>query len=374
MQSHDKVKLCLREQPDSLRASCRQKTQEEYNMINKMHTILFLFLHEVYEHNCNVARVDQVLTVKEGGNVLLPCLILNDNIHRALWCKQVLGEKPVLIVSSYHHSQPNEFSPDFEKNRFHAVRKYDSFNLTILRTSKSDSGTYFCGSAFANIISFSTGTVLLVKGAYIKPAVVQQPALGVMKPGSNVTLQCTVETKMCEKGVQLVYWYRRSLDTIHPGMVYIHGDMKNECGKNSVASFDTQSCLYNLPRTNVGLSDAGLYYCAVVTCDEVLFGNGTTLVIENEFNSERKQYFILIGLAVLCTVSFTVNILLFIPLRKKERTTLQIQTTNDTTTTVQYRNTDAINCAALNLSTKRGQRRRTLQGTTCSVPMLRDNI
>lgn len=87
---------------------------------------------------------------------------------------------------------------------------------------------------------------------------------------------------MCEKGVQLVYWYRRSSDTIHPGMVYTHGDI-NECGKNSVASFNTQSCLYNLPRMNVGLSDAGLYYCAVVTCDEILFGNGTTLFIEGEF-------------------------------------------------------------------------------------------
>ncbi len=88
---------------------------------------------------------------------------------------------------------------------------------------------------------------------------------------------------MCEKGVQLVYWYRRSSDTIHPGMVYTHGDIENECGKNSVASFNTQSCLYNLPRMNVGLSDAGLYYCAVVTCDEILFGNGTTLFIEGEF-------------------------------------------------------------------------------------------
>ncbi|XP_058636436.1 uncharacterized protein LOC131543270 [Onychostoma macrolepis] len=335
-------------------------------MNNNIYMILFLFLHEVCEHNCNVAQVDQVLTVKEGGNVSLPCLILDGQLHRALWYKQVLGEKPVLIVSSYHHSQPNEFSPDFEANHFHAVRKDDIFNLTILRTLKSDSGTYFCGAAFANIISFSTGTVLLVKGSDIKPAVFQQPVLGVMKPGSNVTLQCTVEAKMCEKGVQLVYWYRRSSDTIHPGMIYTHGNIKNECGKNSIVSIHTQSCLYNLPKMNVGLSDAGLYYCAVVTCDEVLFGNGTTLIIEDEFNTERLQYFILIGLAVLCTVSFTVNIVLCIPLRKKDRTAQQIQTANNDRTRVQYRNTDDINYAGLNLSTKRGQRKRTLEETTYS--------
>ncbi|XP_026072711.1 uncharacterized protein LOC113052515 [Carassius auratus] len=344
-------------------------------MNNNIYMMLFLFLHEVCELNCNVAHVDQVLTVKEGGNILLPCLIVNDQLHRVLWYKQVLGEKPLLIVSSYHHSQPNEFSPDLEANhRFHAVREDYSFNLTILRTLKSDSGTYFCGAAFANVISFSTGTVLLVKGADLKPAVIQQPMLNVIKPGSNVTLQCSVEGKMCENGVQLVYWYRRSSDSIHPGMVYTHGDMNNGCGKNSAASSPMQSCLYNLPKMNVGLSDAGLYYCAVVTCDEVLFGNGTTLVIEDEFNSERMPYFIIIGLALMCTVSFTINILLCIPLRRKDRTPQQIQITNDDTTIVQYRNTDDVNYAALNLSTKRGQRKRTLEDTTYSVPTLRDKI
>ncbi|XP_052458564.1 uncharacterized protein LOC128017290 [Carassius gibelio] len=344
-------------------------------MNNNIYMMLFLFLHEVCELNCNVAHVDQVLTVKEGGNILLPCLIVNDQLHRVLWYKQVLGEKPLLIVSSYHHSQPNEFSPDLEANhRFHAVREDYSFNLTILRTLKSDSGTYFCGAAFANVISFSTGTVLLVKGADLKPAVIQQPMLNVIKPGSNVTLQCSVEGKMCENGVQLVYWYRRSSDSIHPGMVYTHGDMNNGCGKNSAASSPMQSCLYNLPKMNVGLSDAGLYYCAVVTCDEVLFGNGTTLVIEDEFNSERMPYFIIIGLALMCIVSFTINILLCIPLRRKDRTPQQIQITNDDTTRVQYRNTDDVNYAALNLSTKRGQRKRTLEDTTYSVPTLRDKI
>ncbi|ROL53983.1 hypothetical protein DPX16_15581 [Anabarilius grahami] len=141
--------------------------------------------------------------------------------------------------------------------------------------------TYFCAAALANIVSFGTGTILLVKAADLKPAVIQQPVLGAIKPGSNVTLQCSVQVKMCDKGVQLVYWFRQSSDTIHPGMIYTHGDMKNECGKNFAASTSkAQSCLYNLPKMNVGLSDAGMYYCVVVTCDEVLFGNGTTLVIE----------------------------------------------------------------------------------------------
>lgn len=124
-----------------------------------------LFIFPTGEYNCRVAHVDQVLTVQEGDSVLLSCLILDDQLHRALWFKQVLGEKPLLVVSSYHQSHPTEFSPDFEETqRFHAVRKADSFNLTILRTLKSDSGTYFCASSFANVVSFGTGTIVLVKG------------------------------------------------------------------------------------------------------------------------------------------------------------------------------------------------------------------
>lgn len=130
-------------------------------------------------------------------------------------------------------------------------------------------------------------------GADLKPAVIQQPELGVIKPGSNVTLQCSVQVKMCDKGVQLVYWFKQSSDTIHPGMIYTHGDMKNECGKNFAASTsNAQSCLYNLPKINVGLSDAGMYYCAVVTCDEVLFGNGTMLVIEGMCIIFENYYFL----------------------------------------------------------------------------------
>jgi len=121
-----------------------------------------LFIFPTGEYNCSVT---QVLTAQEGDSVLISCLLSENQVHRALWYKQVLGEKPVLVVSSYHYSQPNEFSPDFkETQRFHAVRTAGSFNLTILRILKSDSGTYFCAAALANVVSFETGTILMVKG------------------------------------------------------------------------------------------------------------------------------------------------------------------------------------------------------------------
>ncbi|NP_938158.3 novel immune-type receptor 4a isoform 6 precursor [Danio rerio] len=325
-----------------------------------IYVIIFLFHPQVSgKNNCTVDQVDEVLTTQEGHIVLLPCLLLEDHFHRVIWYKQVLGEKPVVIVSSYHHSQPNEFSSDFkETQRFHAVRKADSFNLTIRRTLKSDSGTYFCGSAFANVVSFGTGTILLVKGADLKPAVIQHPVHAFIKPESNVTLRCSVEGKTCDKGVQSVYWFRQSLNTTHQGIVYTHGKSKNECADSS----DTQSCLQNLAKMSVDVSEAGLYYCSVVTCDEVLFGNGTTLVIKDGFISESIQKCILIGLTVLSAVSLTINILLSLPLRRNGGKPQQMQT-NDDITRVQFQNADDVNYAALNLSSKRGQRKMTLEKT-----------
>ncbi|KAJ8337707.1 hypothetical protein SKAU_G00366730 [Synaphobranchus kaupii] len=43
-----------------------------------------------------------------------------------------------------------------------------------------------------------------------------------------------------------------------------------------------KSCVYNFPKRNLSLSDAGTYYCAVATCGEILFGNRTKLDFEGE--------------------------------------------------------------------------------------------
>ncbi|KAG7465284.1 hypothetical protein MATL_G00174730 [Megalops atlanticus] len=50
------------------------------------------------------------------------------------------------------------------------------------------------------------------------------------------------------------------------------------------AQLGDTSCVYKLPKRNLSLSDAGTYYCAVATCGEILFGNGTKLDFkETEF-------------------------------------------------------------------------------------------
>uniref|UniRef100_A0A674E134 Ig-like domain-containing protein n=1 Tax=Salmo trutta TaxID=8032 RepID=A0A674E134_SALTR len=106
----------------------------------------------------------------------------------------------------------------------------------------------------------------------------RRPWLSV-QPGDSVTLNCTMHTDTCA-GEHSVYWFRHGSGESHPGIIYTHVDRSDQCEKSSEAGSPTQSCVYNLPKRNLSLSDAGTYYCAVASCGEILFGNGTKLDIQ----------------------------------------------------------------------------------------------
>ena len=115
--------------------------------------------------------------------------------------------------------------------------------------------------------------------------VIQQPVSESIQPGDSVTLKCTIQTGTCA-GEHSVYWFRHGSGESRPGIIYTHGGRSDQCEKSPEAGSPTQSCVYNLPKRNLSLSDAGTYYCAVASCGEILFGNGTTLNIEGQ-----KLYF-----------------------------------------------------------------------------------
>lgn len=93
--------------------------------------------------------------------------------------------------------------------------------------------------------------------------------------GQSVNLFCSVllntreNSDLCS-GKHRVYWYRAGSES-HPHLIY-----------TTSSSCDVQKgmrCIYNLTQTIRGLSDSGVYYCAVVTCGEILFGEGTKVQI-----------------------------------------------------------------------------------------------
>ncbi|XP_036452910.1 uncharacterized protein LOC118826130 [Colossoma macropomum] len=137
----------------------------------------------------------------------------------------------------------------------------------------SDSATYYCAVVDYSNLGLGACTVLVLKGGL---SVLQPPVSDPVELGGDTTLQCSILTDT-SAGEHSVYWFRHGSGESHPGIIYTHGNRSDECKRSSETDSPTQSCVYKLPKRNLSLSDAGTYYCAVLMCGEIIFGNGTKL-------------------------------------------------------------------------------------------------
>uniref|UniRef100_A0A8C1HHD0 Ig-like domain-containing protein n=1 Tax=Cyprinus carpio carpio TaxID=630221 RepID=A0A8C1HHD0_CYPCA len=234
-------------------------------MFQQMSSHYFTAMH----YSGSILQMEDV-AVQVGDDVTFYCFHPKDQLNRVMWFKQTLGERPVLVASSYHWTQKSVLYDDFEKSiRFRAGAGIGSFNLTIQETAQSDSATYYCAVSFSNVVYFGAGTNLVLRG----DNVLQSQIHDISSAGGNVTLLCTIqnEQESC-RGDHKVYWFKHGLGKSHSGIIYTQGSCKN----SSVSP--TKSCVYSLSLRNIKPSDDGTYYCAVVTCKEILFGNGINLV------------------------------------------------------------------------------------------------
>uniref|UniRef100_A0A8B9GQQ6 Ig-like domain-containing protein n=1 Tax=Astyanax mexicanus TaxID=7994 RepID=A0A8B9GQQ6_ASTMX len=213
----------------------------------------------------DILQQDHLKISEVGGSVNLSCFTSKASRSTIAWMKQKLGEKPLLIATSYQR-QPAAFYNDFYKDgRFEILIAAEHFNLSISNIEPSDSATYYCASLFIYEISFGNGTYLLVKGASpTKHKVLQQPVMNPEHPGDSATLQCTVNTQSCS-GDHSVYWFRHGSGESDPGIIFTHGDSSSPCTRSSETVSPTQSCIYKLPKNNL------------TACGEILFGNGTKM-------------------------------------------------------------------------------------------------
>ena len=88
----------------------------------------------------------------------------------------------------------------------------------------------------------------------------------------SVTLQCPLLCKNKEKAERAlcraersVHWFRAGSEGFDPGIIYTQRNISDEDME--------RSCSYSLSVRDS--SDAGSYYCAVVTCGQILFSEGT---------------------------------------------------------------------------------------------------
>ncbi|XP_016151329.1 uncharacterized protein [Sinocyclocheilus grahami] len=233
---------------------------------------MYLLHFAVCSSDADIVQEDNVKLGQAGEDVNLACTFSKLLQTTTAWFKQTADRKNVQIVSLYLNQQPS-WNEDFDKtNRFNVIKGDDHFNLTILKTKPSDSATYYCVVSSYYTIGMGAGTRLLVK-AVDRHIILQQSSIDKLHPGDSVSLQCSIFTESCA-GEHSVYWFRQSLGESQ-GVLYTKGERNGQC-ENSTES-QTQSCVYNLFKSNISHSDAGIYYCAVAACGEILFGKGTEL-------------------------------------------------------------------------------------------------
>nr|XP_024661594.1 uncharacterized protein LOC112436338 [Maylandia zebra] len=224
--------------------------------------------------------------VQLGEAATLTCALPKELSSKAIyWYKQNIGETLKLILALYKNTPP-EYGPEFSNSRFNVNNDKNFSNLMILKTIQEDEGIYHCGITEWINAEWS-GTYLLVKGNIQRTSnysVVQQPTES--KPhrtGDTVTLECSVlsesQNEACP-GDYNVFWFRAGSQKSHPNIIYSDGNRKNECEKRS----ETQkNCVYHFSK-NVSAFDAGTYYCAVATCGEIIFGNGSSVELGTIMN------------------------------------------------------------------------------------------
>ncbi|XP_047464257.1 uncharacterized protein LOC125022037 [Mugil cephalus] len=252
-----------------------------------------------------------VRTATVGTNVTLHCFYESQVAMHFSWYRQRFGSRPELLSIIYKYDEPSKVFQWLEMNpRFSVERKEGTNHLYISDIHFSDSATYYCGSSHSNMVEFGEGVFLSVEGQNNQEAV-QEPVTETVQPGSSVTFNCTVHSGTCD-GEHRVYWFRHGS---HQGILHTHS---GHCEPVSAPESPSQRCVYHLQKTNLRASDAGIYYCAVSSCGEILFGNGSKLLIRDDVVDQVAQIRILAWLSVIRAgfLFFFITICLLVFIRK----------------------------------------------------------
>ncbi|XP_053179650.1 uncharacterized protein LOC128362825 [Scomber japonicus] len=249
-----------------------------------------------------VPHLISLTVVDVGDDVTFYCKV-SERGNLFHWYKQSLGEMGQLVASGINTVT---FNDQFKESRFNITKERAHSSLIIRNISKEDEATYFCQNGTEFSPSLSNGTFLAVNDSKQQKSVnvKQSPETASVQLGDAMTFQCSLLSKNTTKntdqcpGERSVYWFRAGLGGFHPGVGYTHGNRSDEGGE--------RSCVYSLSKTIQNSSDTGTYYCAVVTCGQILFGEGTKV------DTRSKLDPVVIVLAALLACCVTVNaVLLF---------------------------------------------------------------
>ncbi|XP_024118403.1 uncharacterized protein LOC112139803 [Oryzias melastigma] len=296
------------------------------------------------------------LSVNFGETVTLECSYEEHNSRQIFWYKQILGRKLEIISSFFQFSKAVTFFGEFKNNsRFRLEKENQTHHLKIFKLQFSDSAIYHCISSDSHSLTFLEGYSVHVKNpsSHIQTSV-EQLSFKNIHAGDSVTLNCTVHTGSCD-GEHRVYWFKDSEDS-HPGLIYTDGGRKDQCEKTK--NTQTHSCVYNLPMKNLTESHAGIYYCAVVSCGHILFGNGTKLDLSVPLNSVILHT--LVGLLTIMSVFIIFLLFLLWKINKRNNCTSTDERSPAAplrSSEAENKDTESLHYAAINVKRSKRSRR-----------------
>ncbi|XP_056318712.1 uncharacterized protein LOC130232760 isoform X1 [Danio aesculapii] len=111
------------------------------------------------------AEIVSLQTFQLGDDVIIKCFSSKNSVGNTLvWYKQSTGQIPRVITISYNQLDKVKFVDEFKDGRFSILSTEDYFHLKITATTKQDTGIYYCGTVFLNLLRFISGAHLMLQG------------------------------------------------------------------------------------------------------------------------------------------------------------------------------------------------------------------
>ncbi|XP_076877177.1 uncharacterized protein LOC143526585 [Brachyhypopomus gauderio] len=261
-------------------------------------TQVWIFIISLYKtrlsQTVGLYQKPAVVSAMLGEAVTLTCTFEKHlSSDRMVWYKQKSGQR-FQDVGLKLANKDYIISPEFTKRGIKMEISESSISLSFSNVSNDDEGMYFCGVYLVDLIRFSTGTFLAVTGhAKLNISVVQSPEVERVPLGESVSLQCSVLSERRTAELQ-VFWFRSSAGDTHPEIISTHHNSSRQCEISS----SPHSCVYNLSKSVLSVSDTGTYYCAVLTCGKILLGNGTTVGLTSPVNAAMMCMGVVLGVCV----------------------------------------------------------------------------
>ncbi|XP_027007858.2 uncharacterized protein LOC113646049 isoform X2 [Tachysurus fulvidraco] len=277
---------------------------------------ILLFLNTITSSQAVDFSRPSFLSVRPGQRVALNCPFGNiPKAESVVWYRQIIGKMPQKVGEKSTYKNIN-ISDVFKTSGFKMEENDKGISLTIQHIKKEDGGLYYCGRFSWEYFTLSSGTFLVVKDDRdVKVSVWQRGMMDPVPAGASVTLQCSVLSESRAAELQ-VLWFRAAPPQSHPQIIYTHHNSSHQCEIDS-----SHTCVYNFSKNILSLNDTGTYYCAVLLCGKIVFGNGTSVQMENfPENALGPEVFYLTVVVVVCVVVIFTQTFIICKMRNCVRT------------------------------------------------------